>query len=292
MIRSMTGYGRSEGMLNDRNITVEVHSVNNRYLDCSVKIPRTYVFAEEKLKKAVQEQISRGKVDVFVSIDSMAAEQVLVSVNRPVADGYYEALVQMRNTYRLEDDISVALLSRFPDVFTVEKEQADLEVAGEDIKTVLIQALQDLNGMREQEGMKLLEDIRSRAKRMEELLESIEVKGPAIAEDYRNKLERRLAEVLENVQIDESRLLTEAAIFADKVAVDEELVRLRSHLAQLDDILEEGGIIGRKLDFLVQEFNREVNTIGSKCSDIEITRAVVEMKGEIEKIREQVQNIE
>lgn len=279
-------------MLNDRNITVEVHSVNNRYLDCSVKIPRTYVFAEEKLKKAVQEQISRGKVDVFVSIDSMAAEQVLVSVNRPVADGYYEALVQMRNTYRLEDDISVALLSRFPDVFTVEKEQADLEVAGEDIKTVLIQALQDLNGMREQEGMKLLEDIRSRAKRMEELLESIEVKGPAIAEDYRNKLERRLAEVLENVQIDESRLLTEAAIFADKVAVDEELVRLRSHLAQLDDILEEGGIIGRKLDFLVQEFNREVNTIGSKCSDIEITRAVVEMKGEIEKIREQVQNIE
>lgn len=292
MIRSMTGYGRGEGMLHDRNITVELRAVNNRYLDCSVKIPRTYVFVEEKLKKTVQEQISRGKVDVFVSIDSTAAEQVVVTLNRSVADGYYEALVQMRNTYRLEDDLSVALLSRFPDVFAVEKEQADLEVAGEDIKTILLLALQDLNSMREQEGMKLLEDISDRAKRIEELLEIVEAKGPTIVEDYRSKLERRMAEVLENVQIDESRLLTETAIFADKVAVDEEIVRLRSHLTQLTGILEEGGIIGRKLDFLVQEFNREVNTIGSKCNDVEMTRTVVEMKGEIEKIREQVQNIE
>lgn len=288
----MTGYGRGEGMLHDRNITVELRAVNNRYLDCSVKIPRTYVFVEEKLKKTVQEQISRGKVDVFVSIDSTAAEQVVVTLNRSVADGYYEALVQMRNTYRLEDDLSVALLSRFPDVFAVEKEQADLEVAGEDIKTILLLALQDLNSMREQEGMKLLEDISDRAKRIEELLEIVEAKGPTIVEDYRSKLERRMAEVLENVQIDESRLLTETAIFADKVAVDEEIVRLRSHLTQLTGILEEGGIIGRKLDFLVQEFNREVNTIGSKCNDVEMTRTVVEMKGEIEKIREQVQNIE
>lgn len=229
---------------------------------------------------------------MFVSIDSTAAEQVVVTLNRSVADGYYEALVQMRNTYRLEDDLSVALLSRFPDVFAVEKEQADLEVAGEDIKTILLLALQDLNSMREQEGMKLLEDISDRAKRIEELLEIVEAKGPTIVEDYRSKLERRMAEVLENVQIDESRLLTETAIFADKVAVDEEIVRLRSHLTQLTGILEEGGIIGRKLDFLVQEFNREVNTIGSKCNDVEMTRTVVEMKGEIEKIREQVQNIE
>lgn len=279
-------------MLRDRAITVELRSVNNRYLDCSVKIPRSFVFAEDKIKTRIQEHISRGKVDVFVSIDSSAAEKVVVTLNRPVADGYYAALTDLRDQYQLRDDISVSLLSRFSDVFIVEKEQADLETAGEDICQILDLALADFNAMREREGNKLVADIRSRAKRIEELLEIVEARGPETVSEYRMKLQRRMAEVLENTQLDESRILTEAAIFADKIAVDEETVRLRSHLAQLDDIVKSGGIIGRKLDFLIQEFNREANTIGSKCGDVEITRSVLEIKGEIEKIREQVQNIE
>lgn len=292
LIRSMTGYGRGEGVLHNRTITVELRSVNNRYLDCSVKIPRMYVFAEDKLKTRVQEQISRGKVDVFVSIDSTAAEQVVVSLNQPVADGYYAALTGLRDRYGLKDDISVSLLSRFSDVFLVSKEQEDLETAGEDIVQVIDLAIADFNAMREREGQKLAEDIKARASKILSLLETVEAKGPESVSDYRAKLHRRMAEVLDNTQIDDNRILMEAAIYADKIAVDEETVRLRSHLAQLEDILQNGGIIGRKLDFLIQEFNREANTIGSKCGDVEITRAVLEIKGEIEKIREQVQNIE
>ena len=246
MIRSMTGYGRGEGVLHDRAITVEVRAVNNRYLDCAVKIPRLYVFAEESIKAQVQKQVGRGKVDVLISIDATAADKVAVSLNRSVADGYYTALTQMRDAYNLKDDISVSLLSRFPDVFLVEKEQGDADVIAADLLQVLSQALEGFNAMREREGQKLAEDIRAKA----------------------------------------------AAIFADKVAVDEETVRLRSHLSQLEDMLEQGGAVGRKLDFLIQEFNREANTIGSKCSDVALSRVVVELKGEIEKIREQVQNIE
>lgn len=292
LIRSMTGYGRGEGVLHDRGITLELRSVNNRYLDCSVKIPRSYVFAEEKIKARLQENVARGKVDVFVSIDSTAAEKVVVTLNQPVADGYYAALTAMRDQYQLKDDISVSLLSRFSDVFLIEKEQEDLETAGNDICEILDLALADFNAMREREGNKLAEDIRSRAKRIGSLLERVEARGSDAVSEYRAKLERRMSEVLENTQIDENRILTEAAIYADKTAVDEETVRLRSHLEQLDDILNQGGMIGRKLDFLIQEFNREANTIGSKCSDVEITRTVLEIKGEIEKIREQVQNIE
>lgn len=292
LIRSMTGYGRGEGMLHDRSITVELRSVNNRYLDSSVKIPRTYVFAEDKIKTRIQEQISRGKLDIFVSIDSTAAEQVAVTLNKPVADGYYAALTALRDQYHLNDDISVSLLSRFSDIFIVQKEQADFETAGEDICQILDLALTDFNAMREREGSKLAEDITSRAKRIAALLKTVEERGPETVSEYRAKLQRRMAEVLENTQIDQSRILTEAAIFSDKIAVDEETVRLRSHLAQLDEILVGGGIVGRKLDFLIQEFNREANTIGSKCGDVEITRTVLEIKGEIEKIREQVQNIE
>jgi uncharacterized protein (TIGR00255 family) len=288
----MTGYGRGEGVLHDRTITVELRSVNNRYLDSSVKIPRTYVFAEDNIKTQIQEQISRGKVDVFVSIDSTAAEKVAVTLNKPVADGYYAALTALRDEYHLRDDISVSLLSRFSDVFIVEKEQEDLETAGEDISQILQLALADFNAMREREGSKLAADILSRAKRITGLLETVEARGPDTVSEYRAKLQRRMSEVLENTQIEENRILTEAAIFADKIAVDEETVRLRSHLAQLEDILNSGGIVGRKLDFLIQEFNREANTIGSKCGDVEITRTVLEIKGEIEKIREQVQNIE
>lgn len=288
----MTGYGRGEGVLHDRAITVELRAVNNRYLDCSVKIPRLYVFAEEAIKAQVQKRVGRGKVDVFVSIDSSAADKVEVTLNRPVADGYYAALTQMRDTYSLRDDISVSLLSRFPDVFLVEKEQGDADVIAQDILQVLEQALTDFNAMREREGQKLAEDVRAKAAGIAALVGKVEERSPETVSEYREKLRQRMEEVLENTQIDESRILTEAAIFADKVAVDEETVRLRSHLSQLEDMLEKGGAIGRKLDFLIQEFNREANTIGSKCSDVALSRVVVDLKGEIEKIREQVQNIE
>jgi uncharacterized protein (TIGR00255 family) len=288
----MTGYGRGESVLHDRTITVELRAVNNRYLDCSVKIPRLYVFAEETIKSTVQKSVGRGKVDVFVTIDSTGADKVEVSLNQPVADGYYAALRQMCQTYGLKDDISVSLLSRFPDVFLVEKEQGDAEVIAGDIVQVLSQALEDFNAMREREGAKLAEDVAAKASRIRQLLTQVEKRSPETVAEYREKLRQRMEEVLANTQLDESRILTEAALFADKVAVDEETVRLRSHLAQLDDMLATGGAIGRKLDFLIQEFNREANTIGSKCSDVDMARLVVELKGEIEKIREQVQNIE
>ena len=292
MIRSMTGYGRGEAVLHDRTITVELRAVNNRYLDCSVKIPRLYVFAEETIKSQVQKSVARGKMDVFVSIDATAADKVAVSLNRPVADGYYTALTQMRDTYGLRDDISVSLLSRFPDVFLVEKEQGDADVIAGDISQVLAMALEDFNAMREREGEKLAQDVRSKAANIEGLLAKVEERSPASVAEYREKLRTRMEEVLANTQIDEARILTEAAIFADKVAVDEETVRLRSHLEQMNTMLTTGGAIGRKLDFLLQEMNREANTIGSKCSDVEMSRIVVDIKGEIEKIREQVQNIE
>ena len=288
----MTGYGRGEAVLHDRTITVELRAVNNRYLDCTVKIPRLYVFAEEAIKSCVQKQVGRGKVDVFVSIDATAADKIEVSLNKPVADGYYQALKQMQAAYGLTDDISLALLSRFPDVFLVEKEQGDADVIAGDIVQVLTQALADFNAMREREGEKLAQDIQGRARIIAGLVGQVEERSPQTVAEYREKLRQRMQEVLENTQLDESRILTEAAIFADKVAVDEETVRLRSHLDQLEQMLEQGGAIGRKLDFLIQEFNREANTIGSKCSDVTLARVVVELKGEIEKIREQVQNIE
>ena len=292
MIRSMTGYGRGEAVLHDRAITVEVRSVNNRYLDCAVKIPRVYVFAEEAIKARVQSQVGRGKLDVFVTIDASAADQVAVTLNRPVADGYYAALTQMKETYGLAEPVSLSLLSRFPDVFLVEKAQGDADVIEGDILQVLDQALADFNAMRAREGAKLAEDIRAKGETIAALVTQVEARSPETVAAYREKLRQKMQEVLENTQIDESRILTEAALFADKVAVDEETVRLRSHLAQLGEMLQAQGPIGRKLDFLIQEFNREANTIGSKCSDVDLARVVVDLKGEIEKIREQVQNIE
>ena len=292
MIRSMTGYGRGEAVLHDRAITVEVRAVNNRYLDCAVKIPRVYVFAEEAIKARVQSQVGRGKLDVFVTIDASAADQVAVTLNRPVADGYYAALTQMKETYGLAEPVSLSLFSRFPDVFLVEKAQGDADVIEGDILQVLDQALADFNAMRAREGAKLAEDIRAKGEAIAALVTQVEARSPETVAAYREKLRQKMQEVLENTQIDESRILTEAALFADKVAVDEETVRLRSHLAQLGEMLQAQGPIGRKLDFLIQEFNREANTIGSKCSDVDLARVVVDLKGEIEKIREQVQNIE
>ncbi len=292
MVKSMTGYGRAEDTLGGCTITVELRSVNNRYLDCNIRIPRLYLFAEDAIKARVQKVISRGKVDVFVTLDNAGGEAVKVSVNRGVADGYYAALQELSQTYGLSGDISVSLLSRFPDVLLAEKAQEDVEQRAKDICSVLDRALSDFDQMRAREGERLKEDVLSRAARIEELVTLVEERSPQTVSEYRAKLEARMNEVLANTQLDPARILTEAAIFADKVAVDEETVRLRSHISQLREMLGQGGATGRKLDFLIQEFNREANTIGSKCSDIEIARHVVDIKAEIEKIREQVQNIE
>lgn len=292
MICSMTGYGRGEAVLNGRTITVEVRSVNNRYLDCSIKMPRAYLFAEESIKRLVQGSISRGKVDVFVSLEGMQAEGITVSVNRQAAENYLAALQELKETFPVEGAPTLELLSHFPDVLQVEKAPEDVEAVAADICTVLNLALRDFSIMREREGERLRADILSRADTIERLTALVEDQSPRTVAEYRTRLETKLKEVLQTHQLDESRILTEAAIFADKVAVDEETVRLRSHLSQLKVMLDQGGPIGRKLDFLIQEFNREANTIGSKCSDLETSRRVIDIKGEIEKIREQIQNIE
>lgn len=292
LVKSMTGYGRAEQTLHGRKITVEVRSVNNRYLDCSVRMPRLYLFAEDTLKGKVQKSISRGKVDVFVTMDSSGAEQLKVSINRAVADGYYTALKELASAYGLQDDISVSLLSHFPEVMLAEKTEEDTEAVAQDIGAVLDMALVDFDQMRIREGLRLADDIITRAATIEQLVSTVEERSPQTVSEYRQRLEERMREVLANTQLEPSRILTEAAIFADKVAVDEETVRLRSHLSQLREMLSKGGATGRKMDFLIQEFNREANTIGSKCSDIQIARHVVDIKAEIEKIREQIQNIE
>ena len=295
MIRSMTGYGRGEGAYEGVNVTIELRSVNNRYLDCSVKMPRTYIFAEEALKERIQSKVGRGKVDVFVNIAHTGGESLSVTVNEDLAKGYIaalERLYELGNGQNVQKDYKASELARFPDVLIVEKQEEDLEAMKARLLEVLDLAVEDFNTMRTREGEKLAADILKRATTIEELTTVVEARSPLTVAEYRARLEAKMQDVLQNVQIDQNRLLTEAAIFADKVAVDEETVRLHSHLEQLRDMLKKGGAVGRKLDFLIQEFNREANTIGSKCNDIEITRTVVDIKAEIEKIREQVQNIE
>ena len=292
MVKSMTGYGRARQTLNGRDITVEVRSVNNRYLDCTVKVPRTYIFAEDAVKARVQKAVSRGKVDVFITIDAAAADETVVAVNEPLARGYYEALTRLKDMFSLEDGLNAVTLAKFPDVLTVTKAEEDLESVAADICAVLDEALAAYNAMRTVEGGKLREDIAGRADTIEAVVGKVEERSPQTVAAYREKLLARMQEVLQSTAIDESRILTEAAIFADKIAVDEETVRLRSHLSQLRTMLESDQPIGRKLDFLIQEVNRECNTIGAKCNDLTIAQDVVNMKAEVEKIREQVQNIE
>lgn len=295
MIRSMTGYGRGEGAYEGVNITIELRSVNNRYLDCSIKMPRAYIFAEDALKERVQSKVNRGKVDVFINITHTGGEALSVTVNEDLAKGYIDALwhlYELGNGQNVKMDYYATDLARFPDVLMVEKQEEDMEAMKVQLLEVLDLAIEDFNTMRTREGGKLAADILSRADTIEALTAVVEERSPKTVAEYRAKLEAKMQEVLQNVQIDQNRLLTEAAIFADKVAVDEETVRLHSHLEQLRDMLDKGGAVGRKLDFLIQEFNREANTIGSKCNDIDITRTVVDIKAEIEKIREQIQNIE
>lgn len=292
MVKSMTGYGRARETLHQRDITVEVRSVNNRFLDCTVKMPRAYVFAEDAVKAHVRAAVSRGKVDVFVTIDASAADVSVVTVNQPLARGYYQALTQLKSMFSLEGDVTPMTLAKLPDVLTVTKAEEDLETVAADICRVLDQALAAYNDMRAVEGCRLAEDIAGRLVTIETAVGRVERQSPQTVSAYRERLEKKMREVLASTTMDEGRILTEAAIFADKVAVDEETVRLRSHLSQMNTMLASGGPIGRKLDFLLQEMNREANTIGSKCSDVRLARVVVEIKAELEKIREQTQNIE
>lgn len=292
MVKSMTGYGRARATRNGRDITVEIRSVNNRYLDCTVKMPRTYIFAEDAVKSAVGKLVSRGKVDVFISVDSTAADVTVVSVNEPLARSYCQALQQMQQTMGLGGEITAAMLAKFPDVLTVSRAEEDLESVAADIAVVTEEAMHAYNHMRAVEGEKMAQDVLGRLDTIEETVARVEERSPATVQAYRERLENKMREVLQSTAIDESRILTEAAIFADKVAVDEETVRLHSHMAQLRTMLQSDEPVGRKLDFLIQEVNRECNTIGSKCNDLTIAQDVVNMKAEVEKIREQVQNIE
>ncbi len=292
LIKSMTGYGRAVETVNGREFTVEVRSVNNRYLDCSVRLPRMVSFGEDAVKQAVKASISRGKVDVYISVHTEGGEEVQITLNKNVLEGYLKAMGQMVSEYGVENDISAATLSKMPEVFVVEKPEVDEDALLQDLMHVVQKALEGYDAMRCTEGQALDRDLRSRGQTILELVAQVEQGNGQTVSDYRARLEAKLREVLENTAIDESRILTEAAIFADKVAVDEETVRLRSHLQQMNTMLDGGGAVGRKLDFLLQEMNREANTIGSKCTDVKLARIVVDIKAELEKIREQTQNIE
>ena len=292
MVKSMTGYGRAVETVNGREFTVEVRSVNNRYLDCTVKLPRAVSFGEDAVKQAVKATITRGKVDVFVSLRAERASDVTVTLNTPMVEGYLAAVKQMCESYGLPNDVTAATLVGLPDVFCLDKPQVDEEQLQKDLLEVTAKALQNFDAMRCTEGQALENDLRSRGQTILGMVEKIEAGSAQTVVDYRIRLEEKLKEVLASTAIDEARILTEAAIFADKIAVDEETVRLRSHLSQMDTMLTAGGAVGRKLDFLLQEMNREANTIGSKCSDVRLARVVVDIKAELEKIREQTQNIE
>ena len=292
MIKSMTGYGRAIETVNGREFTVELRSVNNRYLDCSVRLPRILSFAEDAVKQAVKNSVSRGKVDVYITLRSEAGEDVKITLNESVLSGYLTAMRQMVTDHGVADDISVSTVSRLPEVFTIEKPEVDEEQLLADLMGVVAKALEGYDAMRCTEGQALDRDLRSRGQTILDLVAVVEQGNAQTVVDYRARLEGKLKEVLANTAIDESRILTEAAIFADKVAVDEETVRLRSHLEQMNTMLTAGGAVGRKLDFLLQEMNREANTIGSKCTDVKLAKVVVDIKAELEKIREQTQNIE
>ncbi len=292
MIKSMTGYGRAQGSFSGGDITVEVKSVNNRYLDCGVKLPRGYAYLEEGVKSQVQKAISRGKVDVFITINAAGADNVKISVNEPVAKGYIDAMHRLVQEYGIQDDISASAISKFSDVFLVEKQEQDENEVKSAISGVVAEALGAFDAMRTREGEALKTDLLQKAEGILTLVSKVEERSPITVKAYRERLTAKMQEVLEDRQIDEARIIQEAAIYADKVAVDEETVRLRSHVDQLQNMLSEGGVIGRKLDFLMQEMNREANTIGSKGNDVEQARNVVSIKSELEKIREQIQNIE
>ncbi len=292
MIKSMTGYGGAKGSAEGLSVSIELKSVNNRYLDVSVKLPRTLLFAEEPIKAAVGRHISRGKVDVFVTVDAAASDDMEVRVNEPLLRGYIESLNAAAEKYGLQNDLTLMSVCRLPDVLSTDRREIDNSALMSGLGEILERALCEYDAMRLREGEKLRDDVLSRLDEISRLTGIVEENAPKTVEEYRARLEQKLQEVLGSTNIDESRILTEAAIFADKIAVDEETVRLRSHLSQLRGLCEGDSPAGRKMDFLIQELNRESNTIGSKCQNADIAHVVVELKAEIEKIREQIQNVE
>lgn len=292
MIRSMTGYGRSEQIVDGRAVTVEIKSVNHRYFEFSCRTTRGYSFLEEKLKSFLQGRITRGKVDAYISVEALESAQTQVLVNHSLAEGYVQALRELAERYGLRDDISVSTVSRYSDIFSVHKAPEDEEAVWNSVQQAAEEALKNFLAMREAEGERLRTDVLSRAGTIMKLVDEIETRSPQTVAEYQERLRQKIQELLGDNTVDEQRLLTETAIFADKVAVAEETVRLRSHFRQMEEMMKTDAPIGRKLDFLVQEMNREANTIGSKAVDSKIAYLVVDIKAEIEKIREQIQNIE
>ena len=292
MVRSMTGFGRAQASVEGYNITVEIRSVNHRYFELYTKIPRTYSFLEEKVKALLQTEISRGKVECSVQIEATADESVVVTVNEPLAKGYVDAVEQISKTFNIANDLTAMSVARFSDVLSISKAPVDEELLWSKVSPVVSDALKGFVDMRLAEGVKLSQDVLSRADIILDNVSYIEERSPETVKAYSEKLLERMKAVLGDTQVDEARILTEAAIYADKVAVAEETVRLRSHIEQLHSMLESTEAVGRKLDFLVQEINREANTIGSKAQDVDIARRVIDIKAEVEKIREQIQNIE
>ena len=292
MPKSMTGYGRSKMLFGAREITVEIRSVNHKFFEFSSRVPRQYGYIEEKLKALFSASVSRGKVEVYVNISTNDGSDVSVQVNTPLAENYISALREANSTLNLTDDITLTRLFGIPDIFTVTKAETDENELWEEVKATASNALEGFVDMRRREGERLKDDILTKLDHIEETVAKIELRSPEVTREYRDKLYQKLCDILQDKNIDEARILTEAAIFADKTAVDEETVRLKSHVASFRELLELDEPIGKKLDFLVQEMNREVNTTGSKCSDLTITKMVVDLKSTIEKIREQIQNIE
>ena len=294
MIKSMTGFGRCEAEINGREITVEIKSVNHRYFEFSCRTPRGYGFLDDKLKSYVNSRVSRGKIDMFVTVGANDEAPSEVTVNHQLVSGYLNAMKEISDTYGVENDVTVVSLSRFPDVFTVHKPAEDEEQITNDVLSVAKTALDSFISMRETEGEKMKADILGRANTILSIVGEIEERSPQTVAEYEERLLERIKQTLEDyeIEIDEQRVLTEVAVFSDKVAVAEETVRLRSHFAQLEKFLEYDEPVGRKIDFIIQEMNREANTIGSKVQDAVLAHKVVDIKSEIEKIREQVQNIE
>lgn len=288
----MTGYGRAQKILGGRDILVEIRSVNHRYYEYSSRIPRAYSYIDEKLKSLLKTSVSRGKVEISVTINNIEAKESDISINKAVAEGYINALRSVSDELGLKDDLVLSKLIKLPEIFVVQKSPDNQEQIWVDISEVAGVALQNFVEMRQTEGEKLKSDIISKAGYILEMVQKVEEISPQTVENYRNRLYQKISEVLDGKEVDEQRIVTEAAIFAEKIAVDEETVRLRSHILQLQNMFESDEPVGRKLDFIVQEMNREVNTIGSKAQDLNITKIVVDMKAEIEKIREQIQNIE
>ena len=292
MLKSMTGYGRAQKILSGRDILVEIRSVNHRYYEYSSRIPRTYNYIDEKLKALLKNSISRGKVEVAVTINSIESKDTEIAINKAVAEGYVQALRSISDELGLEDDLTLSKMMKLPDIFTIQKTPDDEEQVWNDVAQVAEEAVAKFVEMRTTEGQRLKNDITEKADGILRMVMEVERLSPITVENYRSRLFRKLSEILESKEVDEQRILTEAAVFAEKIAVDEETVRLRSHISQLKNMLSSDEAVGRKLDFIVQEMNREVNTIGSKAQDLNITKIVVDMKAEIEKIREQIQNIE